>query len=106
MVDEFRAHWEQIIWFVYTHPLFADESTKYNTNNLIDSLRIFLKETHRTADFIEMKYYPRGLILKPRLVVLHKQSNIECVLIAEDMSMVKVANVINKYMDIEPMCEY
>lgn len=67
---------------------------------------MFLNEKQRTTDFTEIHYLPRNPILKPRLIVLHKQSNIKCVLISEDTAMVKVANVVNMYMEIEPLCEY
>lgn len=81
------------------------KSSQYNTNDLIDSLRKYLRLPRFTNDFKEIKYIPKNRVLKPQLIILHKISNIECVLISDDVSLIKVTKLIENYNNIEPMCK-
>lgn len=73
-------------------------------NDLIDKLRVYLKGIHSSNNFLEIRFVPKNRVLRPQLILLHKPSNIECVLICEDRTLIKAARMINSYCEMEPMC--
>lgn len=56
--------------------------------------------------FNDIILIPESRVLKSQLKMLHKESNIECVLLSDDVgSLVKSTQIIQSYIEIEPMCK-
>lgn len=85
--------------------IFAAKSLKYTTANLIHSFYQNVKSTYIENHFSEMILLPATSALKVQLKMTHKQTGIVCVLISDDISLVKATKIIQIYITIEPMCK-
>lgn len=83
----------------------ASLTSKASSYEWIQSIYDFFNASTCQSEFDQFKYLPKNRVLKSRLLMIHKPSKIECMLICDNFDLPRTSELIKKYMEIEPTCK-